>query len=349
MALTTLSNLWTPDVWVRGLRERAVTRPSIFSSGIATRTPLLDERASGEGSSVNIPFFKSIADQDDEIQVENTAPVTTNGITTGKMVAAPLNRQTKSGATALSAQVSGADPVSEILDQLADRRLKQRQKTLTAILRGLFASDGARNAAACLSACRLGGVTDEPFDESGADATSDQLFNPDMFIDAKTLFGELADELSNGVLLMHSTIKARLEKLDKDGFKTGKPSDLPFTINTYRDIPLIVSDTLVRSGTGSGYVYDTYMIAKGTVGLGEKAQAGDIMDVASLQLFLDRDLNNEFIWDRTRHIMHVNGTKWVGTAAGSSATNVELQAAANWNLVYAEAKLCGAVCIRTNG
>lgn len=121
-----------------------------------------------------------------------------------------------------------------------------------------------------------------------------------------------------------------------------------FTIQTYRDVPLFVSDSLVRAGGTSGYVYYTYLLAAGAIAYGEKAQAGDVVDAASLQYYADKDKNNEYIWDRTRFAAHLLGTKWVGTASGQSATNAELATAGNWNLVFSSAARIPAVLIRTN-
>lgn len=332
------------------MRERQATFAALFNSGTVLQNDLMDQIASGAGTSANVPFLKDITDQGDEIQVENTGPVTDNG-SPGDVQNFPiLNRVTKNSVTALAVQVSGADPVAHIVGSLTERRLKQRQATLIAILRGLFASAGAINAAAALSAVRLSYNGNEPFIENGNAAGEDQLMNPDKFIDASALLGELSQTLKNGCLLMHSNVKARLQKLDALNFKTQvRPSELPFDLTTYRDIPLFISDSLKRVGTGSGFVYDTYLITKGTVGYGEKPQAADVKDVASLSYFYDRNLNNDLIWDRTRFIMGVDGTKWGGAPAGQSATNAELQTAANWTLVYQTANRCGATCIRTNG
>lgn len=357
MALTKIADLFTPDIWIPSVREKLATFPSILNSGAVISNPLIDGIAAGGGVSANIPLWKDITDQDDEIQVEDTAPVTTNNITTGTMVAVPTNRVWKGGASALAAQVNGdADPIDEITRQLAMGRDKRRNKKILAILRGAFgmASGAAINAAAALSAVRLGGTVAEPADESGNDATDDQKFSPDMFIDAKALMGELAGDLRGGLLIMHSNIKARLEKLDKDNFKTGKPSDLPFEITTYRDIPIVISDLLVRAGAVNGYVYDTYILGRGVLAFGQKAQVGGsvnnpVKDVASLNMVVDADKNNEFIWDRTREVIHLNGMKWQGNPAGQSATNAELQTAGNWALIYQTANRVGAVCVRTNG
>jgi hypothetical protein len=145
-----------------------------------------------------------------------------------------------------------------------------------------------------------------------------------------------------------------LEKLDAQNFKTVQPglqSALPFAITTYRYVPIFTSVALARPGAQGGYVYDSYLIARGMVGYGEKPQQGDTTDVSSLQYWRDRDVNNELIWDRTRFLLGVNGTKWVGIPANlnNGPANAELQNAANWQLIFQSANRVGAVCIRTNG
>lgn len=351
---TTIGQLWIPAVWIPAIRERQATFPALFTSGIVVRSPLFDQIASGPGIAANVPLFRDITDTSDEIQVENTAPTVDNTIGSALQLFAQCNRVTKYSSTALAKQLSGDDPMGAITDQIADTKLKQRQKTLVAMLRGLFASAGAADAAGALSAVRYvsPATSAEIFIENGAAAGEDNLFSPDVFINAKALMGELSNTLVNGCLLVHTNIKARLEILDSLNFKTAiMPSEIPYTITTYRGIPIFTSDSLVRDGTGGGYVYDSYLIAKGTVGYGEKPQQGDTIDVASLQYLKDPDLNNEQVWDRSRFLLGVAGTKWVGTAANlnNGPSNVELQTPANWNLVFATANRVGAVCIRTNG
>lgn len=346
-----LAALWTPALWIKAMKERQATFAALFNSGTVIQSDLMDGIAAGAGTSANVPFLKDITDQDDEVQVEHVAPVVDNGAPGDVQNFPILNRVTKNSATALAAQVSGADPVTHVIESLTARRLKQRQKTLIAMARGLCGTVGANAAAgAALTAVRYGGTVAEPFSENGAQAAEQYLFSPSMFIRGKALMGELQDTLKNGCLLMHPDVKARLEELDALNFKTViKPSELPFDITTYRDIPLFLSQSLVRAGAQSGFVYDTYLFSKGTVGYGEKAQAADTKDTASLSYFYDRDLNDDLIWDRTRFVLGIDGTSWIGNPAGSSATNAELQTIGNWKLVYQTANRCGVVAWRTNG
>jgi len=344
----TISDLWIPDLWILGLREKQATFPTVFTSGIITKSPLLDSIATGPGTSVNIPSFKDITDQADGIQIENTPPVTDNGIGSNKMIGVPLNRETKNSVTAMAGQLSGTQPLDEILAQMAMRRLKQRNTTLIAIMRGLFGSAGAAGAAAALSANRYAVNGTEIFLETAAGQSAANMISPDVFIFSKALLGELQDDLEGGCFICHPNVKARLESLDALNFKTGVPSALG-TINTYRGIPIYVSSKLVRPGATSGYVYDSYLIARGVVGYGEKPQAGDSTDVASLQYWRNPDINNEMIYDRTRFIIHPNAMKWVGVPAGPSASNAELQVPDNWKLAFQTPDRTGMVCFRTNG
>jgi hypothetical protein len=345
-----LATLWTPAIWIKAMKERQATFAALFNSGTVIQSDLMDGIANGAGTSANIPFLKDITDQDDEVQVEANAPVNDQGAPGDVQNFPILNRVTKNSATALAATVSGADPITHVIESLTARRLKQRQKTLIAMLRGLLGTALAVNSAAALTAVRYGGTVAEPFTENGVAAAEQYLMTPDLFIKTKALMGELQDTLKNGCLLMHPDIKARLEILDALSFRTTiKPSELPFDITTYRDIPLFLSNSLVRAGQQSGFVYDTYLVAKGTVGYGEKPQASDVKDTASLAYFYDRDLNDDLIWDRSRFLMGVDGTSWIGEPASQSAANAELQNVANWKLVYQTANRCGVTAIRTNG
>lgn len=361
-AATTIGALWIPQIWIPNMRERQATFPALWNCGIVTRADLFDAIAAGPGIAANVPFLYDITDQTDEVQVENAAPQNNNQQPGAVQVFPMMNRVKKSSASALSKQLSGADPMAAIIDQMVENRLKNRQFTLINMLRGLFASAGPNvgagqvggYVAGSLDAVKLTYNGTEPFIENGAAAGQGQLFTPDMFIDAKALMGELSQMLRNGCFLVHPNIKARLEKLDAISFKTVEPglqSALPFAITTYRDVPIFESVLLVRNGAQGGYVYDSYLISKGMIAYGEKPQQGDTTDVASLQYWRDRDLNNELIWDRTRFILGVNGTKWVGNAANvnNGPANAELSNPANWNLIFQSANRVGAVCIRTNG
>lgn len=336
---TSIADLWVPDVWVPALREKANSQPSLVNSGAVVKSPEFDAIASGPGTAAKIPFIKDLTDQDDEIQKEDHAP-TNQKAGSGIQNAPILNRVTSNDATALAAAVSGVDVVSEILVQLGLRRLKQRQKTLLSILRGNFVAALAANSGDYFS-------EDASTVLAGASA-GNYLADADKIIDIVARLGELGDATANGFMFVHPQIRAALLKQDENDFeRTSENGRL--ILERYKGVPLYTSNLLRRAGTTSGYVYDSYIVAGGVIAYGEKPQLGDVIDVASLQYEADKGKNNQTIYDRTRFLMHLEGTKWKGTPAGESATNEELATAANWELAVSSSDRVGAVRLRTNG
>jgi len=340
MAATTIANLWTPDIWIRGANEKMRILPSLLTSGAVRQSPLFDEIANGGGISANMPFFKDITDDDDAIQVEGVAP-TINNITAGLNVTPILNREKAYGSNALAAAVSDTDPVAVITDQIAIQRQKRIQKTVLAVLRGLFNFSGAPAAAAALSANRS-----DVSSETGASPAAGLIIDTLKFNNAVALLGELSSDLSGGAMWVHPLIRAALRNADEIAFE--KSSKGEFILETYKGIPLYVSNLLSRAGGTSGTVFDTYLIGAGAIGWGFKPQSSDVA-VASLQYYNRPDLNQEQLFDRIRYLVHVNGTRWGGTPAGQSATNTELQTAASWTLVASSADRVPVVQLRTNG
>lgn len=341
MAATAISDLWVPQIWIRGTDEKARSLPSLITSGAVVQNPLLDNAASGGGISVNLPFFKDLTDTAESVQAEGAEP-TINNIGSGSNVAAVLNREVGFGVNALAAAVTGDDPVGGITRQLALNRQKRLQAVALSILRGLFNTAGAPAASAVLSSVRY-----DAFSETGASPGATLLIDTYKVNNTIALLGELAGDLMSCALWMHPNIRAALRNQDEISFEKASLGD--FQIETYKGMPVFQSNLLSRAGGVSGTVYDTYFLSPGVIGYGAKAQVGDQIDVASLQYFKKPDINQERIYDRTRSLVHINGTKWTGTPSGQSATNAELATSTNWALAFQTADRVGIACIRTNG
>jgi hypothetical protein len=344
MATTSIADLWTPDIWITGANERMNTLPALISSPIVKRVPEFDALAAGGGITVNVPYFRDITDQADAPQVEGTQP-TMQKLTSGKQIAPMFNRETGLASSSLAASVSGADPVANILSQIAVRRQKQRQAALVNILRGIFGFSNAPAGAGALSAVR-----NDVFLEAGANPASAQLISPFVFADTIARLGELADTTIGGGILMHPLIRAALIKQDQIAFEHYSTQE-GTKLETYKGYRVFTSNLLVRAGGVSGYVFDTYIFAPGVFAWGEKPQVDGTnrADAASMRLWVNPQTNVEEIYDRTRFLLHPNGLRWIGTPGGQSAANSELATAANWSLDYATADRCGIVCLRSNG
>lgn len=341
MAVTTISDLFTPDIWIPGVAEKVTKLPSIINSGLVIRDPQIDQAASGGGITAQLPFFKE-PNPSRQIQQENVAP-TINSVTSAKQIAVMCNSVSPIGVTALSAGISGTDPLGFALSVIAGIRLRQRQDMLLSTLRGTF--DNAAAPAGGTGA--LKSLRNDIFLEAGNSATSANLFSGGAFIDTVSVLGEVASDLEKGIVLCHSTIYAAMRKqnlitvlLNSDN----KP------IEYYQGYRIFQSDLLTRAGGTNGKVYDTYIAQMGSVLMGDKPQSSEVGDVAHLVLDnSDVAKNNVAVYDRTRSILHVQGTKWVGTPALSSPSDAELSTAANWQLAFGDIKNVKIACLRTNG
>lgn len=343
---TSIANLWTPDIWIRGANERMNTLPSLISSPIVKRVPEFDALAEGGGVAVNIPYFRDITNQPDAPQVEGVQPVMQN-LTSGRQFAPILNRESGLACSGLAASVSGSDPVANILSQIAVRRQKQRQTTMVNILRGIFGFSAAPGVATGA----LNAVRNDVFLEAGAGPSSTQLISPFVFIDTIARLGELADMTVGGGILMHPLMRASLIKQDQISFQHYSEQGNGTTLETYKGYPVFISNLLVRAGTGGGYVFDSYIFAPGVFAWGEKPQVDGLQkaDAASMMLWVNPAINIEEMYDRTRFLLHPNGLRWIGNPGGQSASDAELATPGNWQLDYATADRVGIVCLRSNG
>lgn len=342
---TTLADLWVPQLWVQGAAEQMRNLPSVINSGIAVRNALFDDFASGAGVNVNLPAFHDITDINDEVQVENQ-DADSNAINALLQLCVMLNRQVRFDLTAMSAQVSGSDPVGHVMRSLAMTRLKNRQKQLIAIMRGIFGSAlGAGNLA-----LNTGTIAQNILDLTTAGhGSSDSLIKRTSLTTALALLGELADEvLENGVMICHPNIRQALA-----GENTSislLPANTPLIIKDFGGLAIYASNALVAQDANGNWYYDSYILRKGTFAWGEKPQAGDVIDMASLQMYLDKLSNNIYLFDRTRNILHPNGMKFTGAVqALSSPQNTELANVANWSLQFATPDRTGMLCVKSYG
>lgn len=342
MSRTNIASLWNPPVWINGIAERVTTRPGLINSGILISDPEITLAASGPGTKIEIPFVKEVH-IDDAPQVEDNDAVF-GSVSSGQQTAAILNREVGIGRTALSKAVSGVDGLRLGFDFIGDNRLRNRQKTLLSMLRGIFGIAAAPNAGtAAFKALRK-----DIFIEAGGSAAAGNLFSGDAFLDTLQLLGELKEVMQGAVIVTHSVIETAMTK--QDDIATIRDSAGEIVTRTYKgQMPVFLSDALVRAGATSGFVYETYILLPGSVAYGEKPQVPDVGEAASLQYLEDASKNNVGVIDRTRFIMHPQGAKWGGTPAGQSATNAELATEANWTSPLADIKNARILCLRTNG
>lgn len=336
MAVTRLSDLIQPTVFNANMLNATTERSALFQSGVLQNDAVLAGNLAGGGLTFNVPFYNDLANEEPNIASDDPAQLPTpSKITTGQDVAI-RNVRTKSWSSMdLNPILTGSDPMGAIRQRVADYWVRQLQRQLIAILNGVFADNAANDAGDMRVVIGTDAV--------GAPAAG-ELISDTAIIDAKQTMGDNAEGLA--VLIMHSVVYSRLQKLDLIDYIQSNSANVRFA--TYLGYRVVVDDNVPAVAGANRIKYSTYL-----VGLGSIAWAESPPDVP---VEVDRVPNagnamgQEILYTRRQYLMHPRGIRWMDAVrAGQFPTNAECATTANWNRVYAERKQIRLVELVTNG
>lgn len=303
MAITRIADVIVPQVFNPYVIQRTAELSALSQAGIISNNPELDALASAGGKLINMPFWNDLSGADEVLS--DTGALTPEKITAAQDVAALFMRGKAWSTNDLAKALSGSDPMAAIGDLVADYWARRRQALLFSLLKGVFASAS---------------MSDLVLDVSGLAAGANTLAG-NTFIDALTLLGDAAGKIT--AVGMHSGSYASLQKQNLIEFVP--TSDGKINIPTYMGKRVIVDDGCPVS-TG---VYTTYLFGEGAIGLGNGS--------APVPTETDRDslAGDDILINRQHFVLHPRGVKFNNASvAGSSPTNTECEAAANWTRVY---------------
>ena len=305
---TTLQDIINPTALFENyVVNRTSELSAIFQSGIITRDSKFDQLASEAAQVHNMPFFTDLNGDSEDI-VEGTS-LTEAKIGSKMDTSTTIRRAKMWGATDLSAQLAGTDPMSAIGDLVAGFWARDHQKELLNILDGVFAATN---------------MADHVLDISGKTGKA-AAFSGEAFIDAMQLMGDARNSLT--AVVMHSATKSYLDKLNL--IQTIRQSDA-VSFDTYMGRRVIVDDSCPATG-GS---YTTYLFGEGAIAYGVGSPVGLV------PVEVDRDKRKgsgvNYLISRKAFIMHPRGVAWKNKtrAHAESVSRTELKDAGNWERVY---------------
>jgi hypothetical protein len=305
---TTLQDIINPTALFENyVVNRTSELSAIFQSGIITRDSKFDQLASEAAQVHNMPFFTDLNGDSEDI-VEGTS-LTEAKIGSKMDTSTTIRRAKMWGATDLSAQLAGTDPMSAIGDLVAGFWARDHQKELLNILDGVFAATS---------------MSDHVLDISGKTGKA-AAFSGEAFIDAMQLIGDARNSLT--AVVMHSATKSYLDKLNL--IQTIRQSDA-VSFDTYMGRRVIVDDSCPAAG-GS---YTTYLFGEGAIAYGVGSPVGLV------PVEVDRDKRKgsgvNYLISRKAFIMHPRGVAWKNKtrAHAESVSRTELKDTGNWERVY---------------
>ncbi len=323
MATVRLSDVqFDPDVYLSYVQEDRTDRNAYIASGVAVTSAQLQARATGEGEITTIPYWKDLDASGENMSSDDPAvSATPDKIGTGKMVARKLfiNNGWQS-ANLVSSLIGDEDPMRQIASRTSaywDERFAARVQSATL---GIFNDNEA-------------GDGDMIFDasiEDGANATADNKWTFDGFVDARATMGESSSQLA--LLGVHPDTMVQMVKQQQIEFV--QDSDTGVMIPTYNGYRVVEDKKLpVIAGTTSGFRYVSVLYRQGAFGYGEgspKYPVATEFDEAA-----GNGAGIETLWERKEWIIHPEGYRWDETAvAGQSPTVAEFEDAANWTRVF---------------
>ena len=305
---TTLQDIINPTALFENyVVNRTSELSAIIQSGIITRDSKFDQLASEAAQVHNMPFFTDLNGDSEDI-VEGTS-LTEAKIGSKMDTSTTIRRAKMWGATDLSAQLAGTDPMSAIGDLVAGFWARDHQKELLNILDGVFAATS---------------MSDHVLDISGKTGKA-AAFSGEAFIDAMQLMGDARNSLT--AVVMHSATKSYLDKLNL--IQTIRQSDA-VSFDTYMGRRVIVDDSCPAAAGN----YTTYLFGEGAIAYGVGSPVGLV------PVEVDRDKRKgsgvNYLISRKAFIMHPRGVAWKNKtrAHAESVSRAELKDAGNWERVY---------------
>lgn len=136
MAGTKLTDVIVPELFNPYVINKSMELSALVQSGIVANNSEFDKLASQAAPIINMPFFEDLTGESEQI-IENV-DLEDNKITSNKDTACIIRRAKMWSATDLSAALAGTDPMGAIAGLVANFWVRDTQKELIAILKGIF-------------------------------------------------------------------------------------------------------------------------------------------------------------------------------------------------------------------
>lgn len=350
--LTRISDIIVPEIFTAYIQQLTEEKSRLIQSGALMRSEFMDGLLAGGGLTFNVPSFKDLDNDTDNVMGDQVADIYALSVSAGspalpsaftdaipaktgtaQEIAVRLSRHKSWSAANLATRLAGADVMGSIMSRVSTYWARRLQAAFIATIGGVCRDNGTNDS---------GDYANDIASTTYVAGTTD--FSAEAFIDAKLTMGDSMDNTS--ILMTHSIVYARLLKNDLIDFV--KDSTGTMRIATFMGHEVIVDDNLpsgsavVRddASAGNSGCYESWIFGGGAVllGMGSPDPATEIERQASAGNGGGQDiLHNRHEW-----AIHPVGHAYTGTAPnggpGNTTGSNDLGNAGAWNRVYAERK-----------
>lgn len=322
MALTAISNVIVPEVFVPYMQEESDKANRLIQSGLLSNDPIISAKLDGGGTVFNMPHWRHISENggDYVVPTDDNTVATPTAIVGRTQSTVRVERAKTFGAAKLSAALAGSDPVMAAATMLGNYRAAQRQRILISFLKGFLSASG-------MSATN--DIAEKTLVASVVDANR---IDADGVIDSQAPFGDFSDP-NMMAMCIHSDVYRKLQKQNLITFEPTSAQNIGF--GTYLGMTLIVDDQMPKTNFDTtGYYYSTYFVRMGDIKFG----VGNLPANEAIEVHREPLEGNgggaEYLITRDCFSYHLDGMKWVGgSVAGDLPTDAEIaDGANNWAL-----------------
>lgn len=324
-----LADVIVPAVFTPYLQQKTKEKTRLIQSGLITTQSFLDGFLEGAGLTINVPNFKDLDSDVENVSTDQASDSSPNKIGTSQEIAVRLSRNNSWASYDLVAQLIDKDPMAAIADRLSTYWARRAQAAFIATMKGIYAN----NATATDAYHTQNDMTVDISGGSFVDGTTN--FSAEAFIDATLTLG---DEMNLvGAICVHSVVYGRMQKNNMIDFVTD--SNQQINIPTFLGREVIVDDSMpVTAG-----VFESWLFGQGAFAMGRGSPK--VPTEVDRRPATGNGGGAEVLYNRVEWSLHPVGHAYIGTAASGGPSNANtsnnLAAAGSWRRAYAERKQIG--------
>jgi len=349
---TQVADVVVPSIFTPYMQLLTETKSRLIQSGALARGEALSALLAGGGLTFNIPSWKDLDDDADNVSTDDVADIlqlsesaAVPALPTAFLDAIPkktgtlkeigvrLSRNQAWGDSDLAAALAGSDPMAAVADRVASYWARRLQDIFIATWKGVAKDNGANDsgdyANVIAGATYVAGTTD---------------FSAEAALDALVTMGDSDDAL--GTMMVHSIVYNRMRKNNLIDFIPDSMGVV--NIPTFLGRQVIVDDamptgtaTVLANGTaGDAGTYETWFFGAGAAMLGVGSPS--VPTETQREALAGNGGGASVLVSRQEWCLHPRGHAYIGTAPNGGPSNAastnNLNIATSWNRVFTERK-----------
>lgn len=312
-----------PEVFADYMAERPTWSNAIIASGILQNDPTIMGLIGDKGNVATLPFYKAI--NIDDFEPYNNDGLTNNTpkeITGGKQTAMLIQRMMAWKAQDFTKELTGADPMQHIADNVANYYQQVWEAELMNIVNTVMKLDDMEDH-----------IWDIALASGSTVEDANKIDETTMIFAQQKALGDMANGF--GIAIMNSYIFARYQALglvDYNKYTVTNAVTQEVNLPTINGLIPIVSDRHTVDTTGGVPKYITTLVGQGAILTAEKTNYEE-------PYYTDYDPETkagiEKLYTKQGRVLHPNGFSLnVANIANESPTKTELGTSTNWSLAF---------------